>query len=154
MRTYNYTCIRQVQTTTYPGYTRTGRARHKRTYTRESTKCTPVHVKDQAPAYTNQEHRSGCPYRTLSKHKHSRILRASFGLFMPNTVQVQVQCVRISTSTHVHYVRRSGCTCIRTEGTPKHAGLRTIDASLRLSMSNSVHVRVQCARPSMRTSVH
>ena len=115
MRAYNsmYTrsCTCQVQVTTYPEYTRTGRASHKRMFTRKSTKGTPVHVQTQEPAYTNQVRRSGCPYQTLYKHKHSRTLRTSLRLSMPNTVQVQAQCVRTSTSTHVHYARRPDCSC-------------------------------------------
>ena len=178
VRAYNYTFTRQVQATTY---TCTGRARHKRMYTQESTKGTPVHVQAQAPAYTNQVHRSGCPYRTLLyKHKHSCTLRASLRMSMPNTVKVQAQDVRARTSTHVHYVRRPVCPCHKlymytysahpqapgpthkrciaqavhakhctrrcTVCTPKNAGSRTLGASLKLPMPNTVYVHVPGAR--------
>ena len=179
MRAYNYTCTRQVQATTYPGYTRTQVYVHTQKY-----KGTPVHVQVQAPVYTNQLHRSGCPYRTLYKHKHSRTLRASLRLSMPNTVLVQAQCVRTITSTHVHYVRRPGCPChilymytysVRAQArgpthnrciaqavhakhctststvrTYKHKHSCTLRTPPRLSMPYTVHVHVQRAHPSTR----
>ena len=125
-------------------------------------------------------HATDCPYRTLHKHEHSRTQRASLRLSMPNTVQLQAQCVRTSTSTHVHYVRRPGCSCYTlhmytrsmhdqacgpthnrriaqavhsehrtracTRCSLEHADFRTLDASLKLPMPNTVHVHAQGAR--------
>ena len=67
---------------------------------------------------------------------HSRTLRASFRLCMSNTLKVQ------STSTHVHYVYRSGCPC-STLYRYKYKHSRTLRAPFKLSMPNIVQLQVQ-----------
>ena len=99
--------------------------------------------------------RSGCPYRTsTSTHVHCvRRSGCSCQTLYKYKYSAYVQAQALMYTTYaaraVHVIH---CTCTRTVGIPKHAGLRTITASLRLSMSNTVHVRVQCARPSMQAT--
>ena len=106
-----YTYTRQVQAIPYSGYTRTGRALQKCTYTRKSTK-----VHQYTYKLKHQYTLTRCTVKVVyTKHCTSistqGILRALLRLFKPNFVQAQVQCVRTSTSSHIHYVRHSGYPC-------------------------------------------
>ena len=197
-RAYNCTCTRRVRTTTYPGHTYTEQPRHKRMYTHaklqrySSTRANAnprVHyvrhsgcscqilygykysVRAQARGPTNDRciaqavHAKYCTgTSTACKPKHAglRTIGASPRLSMPNTVRILVQRVRPSTRAYAQSVHRPGCPCQILYGTstacePKHAGLRTIDASPRLSMPNTVRVEVQRVSPSTQAyarSVH
>ena len=116
-RAYSCTCARRVQTTTYPGHTTqtdlgTSLCTHTRNY-----KDTPVHGQTQAPVYTtcvaqavHAKYCTGTSTACKPKHAGIRTIGAS-----PRAIHaksfVQAQCVRTTTSTHVHYVRRPGCPC-------------------------------------------
>ena len=128
MRAYNCTCIRQVQATTYPGHTRTGRARtnictHAKVQKVHQYTCklkpprtlnryiAPVaHAKHCTSTNTcvHYVRFSGCPCQTLYKYKHSAYVQAQALMYTTYAAQA------------VHAIH---CTCTRTVCAPKHAGL-------------------------------
>ena len=67
-----------------------------------------------------------------------------------STAQVQTPTYTTGAAQAVH---AEHCTSTVTVCTLTSTYLRTVDVSLRLSMPNTVHIHVQCARPSTRAYV-
>ena len=81
--------------------------------------------------HVHRRHRSGYPCRPLCKYKYS--VHAHVHAPTHN------RCI-------AHAAHAEHCTRSRTGCTSTHAHSRTIGASLRRPMPNSIHIRVRCAR--------
>ena len=140
-RAYICTCTRRVQTTTYPGHTHTDQPRHKRMYTHAELRRYSSTRANSSPR-VHYVRRSCCSCQILYGYKYSVRAQARG----PTNDRCIAQAV------HAKY-----CTGTSTACEPKHAGVRTIGASPRLSMPNTVRVLVQRVSPSTQAyaqSVH
>ena len=152
-------------------------------HTRRTGNSPELHRPSSAYAKVHMQtySRYTCTRTSSSIHVHK--LGALFKLSVPYTVQEQTlykykptyttgvaQAVHAehctytySVHSHVHALtcnqcialaaHAKQCTRTRTVCTPKNTGLRTIGTSLRPPTPNTVHVHVQCARPSTRAYV-
>ena len=130
-------------------------------YTFERT-ITQVHVRYKQPRTlgTYAQAELGTSVRTHAKvqkvhqytceHNHSCTLRTPPRLSMPYTVHVNSVRAQARDSTQNRCIAQTvpakDCTRTCTVCTPKHAGSRTLDASLELPLPSPVHVHAQGAR--------